>query len=155
MVKSIFLVIALSIFLVGCGDKDEATNVPDNAPIEEETTNNSNTTNNTADTSYNFTQFNLEVDYPNNQKYDVEYENETTGSEAKIEDQVNNNVVQGNEAINQLVPIFETLKFDNTTSDEDVLNQVIEAFNISNDYIEIELDVQFADGIEKEYRKIQ
>lgn len=155
MVKSIFLVIALSIFLVGCGDKDEATNVPDNAPIEEETTNNSNTTNNTADTSYNFTQFNLEVDYPNNQKYDVEYENETTGSEAKIEDQVNNNVVQGNEAINQLVPIFETLKFDNTTSDEDVLNQVIEAFNISNDYIEIELDVQFADGIEKEYRKMQ
>lgn len=172
MKQTFLLAIGLSVLLVGCGDNDEANNVPDNAPVEEEGTNNNNNNNsatnntndnnnnnnnnagNTADT-YNFTHFGLEVDYPNNKKYEVEYENESTGAEASIDDEVNNNRVQGNDAIDQLLPLFESLKFDSTTAEEDVLNQVIETFNINNDYTEIELDVEFADGTKKEYRKMQ
>ena len=90
---ALLLAIGTSAFLVACGDKDEATNLPDNAPTEQNTTNNntsntSNTTTTTKDAAFNFTHFDLDVKYANNQSYEVSYENEATGAEAEIEEKI-------------------------------------------------------------------
>ena len=154
---ALLLAIGTSAFLVACGDKEEVTNLPDNAPTEQKTTNNntSNTTTTTKEASFNFTHFDLDVKYANNQSYEVSYENEATGAEAKIEDEVNNTVVQGNDAANQLIPIFEGFTFDATTDDDVVIDQVLQKFNLPDNYLEVEIEVKFADGKEREYRRVK
>lgn len=157
---ALLLAIGTSAFLVACGDKDEATNLPDNAPTEQNTTNNntsntSNTTTTTKDAAFNFTHFDLDVKYANNQSYEVSYENEATGAEAEIEDEVNNTIVQGNDAVNQLIPIFEGFTFDANTDDDVVIDQVLQKFNLPDNYLEVEIEVKFADGKEREYRRVK
>ena len=101
--KKLIILVATSALLVACGDKDEANNVPDNPPVEQ---NQSTTNTATSDAPFNFTHFDLDIEYADNKSYDVSYENEANGAEAKIEDEVNNSVVQGNDATNTLLPIF-------------------------------------------------
>ncbi len=154
---ALLLAISASAFLVACGDKEDATNVPANAPVEESNTTNNNVENSTstADTAYNFTHFDLDVTYANNKSYEVSYENETTGAEAKIEDEINNKKETGNQAIDTLAPIFGSFKFDVATANDDVINEVLQKFNLADNYREFELEIKFADGTEKEYKKVQ
>ncbi|MEK4628889.1 MAG: YusW family protein [Solibacillus sp.] len=152
--KKMILTVAFStsLLLVACGDKDEATNVPDNAPVETNKNNTAGDTSTTVNAPFNFTHFDLDVEYPNKRTYDVEYENETAGAEAKIEDELNNKITQGNEAMNTLIPIFESLTFDHTTADAQVIDEVLQKFNLSELYFEFDLEVKFTDGTTKEYR---
>lgn len=155
MKKSVlFLAIGATLFLAACGDKDEATNVPNNAPVEQNNSPN-NATTTTTDSPFNFTHFDLEVEYTGKKSYKVDYENEKTGTEAKIDDEVNNKVTSGNEAVNTLVPIFEQLTFDASTPDEQLFTEILEKFNLPDNYVEIELEVKFADGTSKEYHKVK
>lgn len=156
--KKTFLVSAmgLTLFLAACGnDNDTATNVPNDAPQEQNNSGVTETNTNTTDNRFAFTHFDLSVDYAGNKSYDVEYENESTGAEAKIEDDLNNNKVQGNDAIDQLIPIFEKFSFDAATADDQIIDEVLKAFNLSNDYQEFELEVRFADGVVKEVNRMQ
>ncbi|AWE07417.1 hypothetical protein DCE79_08550 [Lysinibacillus sp. 2017] len=154
---ALFLAISASVFLVACGDKEDATNVPDNAPVEGSNTTNNNVDNTTsnADAAFNFTHFDLDVTYANNKSYEVSYENETTGAEVKIEDDINNKKETGNQAVDTLAPIFGSFTFDATTANDDVINEVLQKFNLANDYKEFELEIKFPDGTEKEYKKVQ
>ena len=157
MKKTAFLsALGLSLFLVACGnDKETATNVPNDAPTEQETGSNTTTNNNTTNAPFTFTHFDLSVDYADNKSYDVDYENENSVVEAKIEDDLNNNTVQGDSAMDQLLPIFENFTFDASTADEEIIDEVLKAFNLSTDYREFDLDVRFADGVEKEVKRQQ
>ena len=162
MKKIAFLsALGISLFLVACGnDKDTATNVPKDAPTEQETgsnttTNNNTTNNNTTNAPFTFTHFDLSVDYADNKSYDVDYENESSGVEAKIEDDLNNNTVQGDSAMDQLLPIFENFTFDASTADDKIIDEILKAFNLSTDYREFDLEIRFADGVEKEVKRQQ
>ncbi|KGR74334.1 YusW family protein [Ureibacillus manganicus] len=160
----------LAIFLAGCGNDDKVTDVPDNAPVEGTTANTQNQTNNTTtnnqgetsqtatnttqttNAAFNFTNFDLDVEYENNQEYDVDYDNEQNGMEAEIKDDRQNSQLKGDEAFAVLSPIFESLKFDKNTSDEEVISEVMNAFNLDENYKTFELEVKFTDGTEKEYK---
>lgn len=156
---ALFLAISASVLLVACGDKEDATNVPDNAPVEGSNTTNNNVDNTTSTgttaTAFNFTHFDLDVTYANNKSYEVSYENETTGAEVKIEDDINNKKETGNQAVDTLAPIFGSFTFDATTANDEVINEVLQKFNLANDYKEFELEIKFPDGTEKEYKKVQ
>lgn len=154
---AMIIAIGASAFLAACGDKDEATNVPDNAPVEQSNTTNTSVENptNATNSPFNFTHFELDASYVDNKSYEVSYENESTGAEAKIEDEVNNSIIEGNQAMDKLVPIFESLTFDATTPDDEVINEVLQKFELTDNYKELEIDVQFADGTKKEYRQVQ
>lgn len=149
-------VVGLALFLVACGDDNEtATNVPDDAPQEQNNGGATDTNTNTMDNRFAFSHFNLSVDYAGNKSYDIDYENESTGAEAKIEDDFNNKVAQGNEAVDELVPIFEKFTFDASTDNDKIIDEVLIAFNLSKDYQEFDLEVRFADGVEKDVKHIQ
>lgn len=158
---ALLTVMGLTLFMAACGDNndddDAATNVPDDAPQEQEGSTSTNTVsdNNSEESPFAFTHFDLDVEYAGNKSYDVDYENESTGAEAKIEDDFNNNIIQGNDAIDQLMPIFENFTFDASTPDDQIIEEVLSAFNLSNDYQEFELEVRFADGVQKEINRKQ
>lgn len=51
----------------------------------------------------------------------------------------------------KLTPFFEGLSFDQNTENQEVINQVKDAFSVDDNYQTFELEVKFPDGTEKEY----
>ncbi|MGM9924529.1 MAG: YusW family protein [Bacillus sp. (in: firmicutes)] len=158
------------LILGGCGDddandKDTVNNPPENAPVEQDDDTINNTTENTNNTenqngnaatntsSIPFTSFDLDVDYGNFQSFEVEYENDTDGMQAKIEDELNNRKLRGDEALAEMQNRFQTYKFNKNTADDEVIKEVLESFDLKDDYKQIDLEIKFADGTEKEYLK--
>lgn len=151
--KGLFILSTLSIgILAACGDDEEVTNAPDNAPVEQE---NGAAVPIPADAPFNFTQFSLDVDYGVNKSLEVSYDNESTGVEAAYESDLSNEKLNGNDAYTKMEPIFKGFTFDINTSNEEVIQQVKEAFNVEEDYKELEIDIRFSDGAEKEYRDVK
>jgi hypothetical protein len=144
--------------LAACGANNDSTDAPapENAPVQENNNNNNTNqqenTNQNAETTFNFTDFDLDVDYGNRESYEVEYEHEKEDTETKLEDDRNSIELEGQEAFDQLRPQLEKLSFDQNTSDDEVIAEVLQAFNIGDDYEEFELEVTFNDGTEKEYK---
>ena len=167
----------------GNDNNDEVTTKPENAPTEGTTNNNgttednnnngnmandgntnndmngegATTTNNAVtnanNNAFDFTHFSLDVDYAGAQDFDVEYENEQSGVEASYEDNVNNNRYYGNDAYDRMESVFQSFKFNKDTSEDEVIKEVLNAFNLPGDYQKFDLEIRFADGTEKEYKK--
>lgn len=169
MKKSLALLACCSLLFLGaCGDNDEVTNPPENAATENDTnnnnsstdTNNSSNSNNSGTTTEQtsnipFYSFDLDVEYPEFKSFEVEYENDNDGMEAKIKDELKNRKLTGDEAFNELQGRFEQFKFDAGTTEADVVNEVLQSFELSDTYNEFELEVKFPDGTEKEYRVVK
>ena len=179
-----WLAIPLSLLLLAaCGNdnNDEVTNTPENAPTEGTTDNNGTTNNDTtnnnnnnanndmngegatngnntvtnANNSFDFTEFSLDVDYSATQDFEVEYENDESGVEASYKDDVNNEKLYGNDAYGKIESMFKSFTFDKNTSEDEVISEVLKAFNVPEDYQQFDLEVRFADGTEKEYYKVK
>ncbi|WP_155593722.1 YusW family protein [Lysinibacillus cavernae] len=151
--KFLLAVSLMTAILYGC-NKDEVKDVPANAPA------NQNATQQTGDTptdqvTFNFLEFSLDVDYSATESYEVEYEDKKSGIEAKLQDDRKNVRLQGDEAYTKLEPLFKQLNFDSTAPNDEVIDQVIKVFNIEEDYQSIEVDVEFVDGNEKEFKRIK
>ncbi|MEW9108532.1 MAG: YusW family protein [Cytobacillus gottheilii] len=151
------ITLILSIVLAACGDNDEVENPPQNAAEDEQqqTEENNATNDNNDTTGYNFTHFDLDADYQDmNDAVEVDYENETNNQmEASYRDQSQDIDLNGAEAMEELDSIFSSFNFDENTPDEEVLTTVSEAFSIPEDAQNIELEIQFSGGTEKEYRR--
>ncbi|WP_396129141.1 YusW family protein [Exiguobacterium mexicanum] len=141
------LPVTASLFLMaGCGDSDEVTNQPSEAPVEDEANSDNNS-------MYTFDKFELDVDYTDvNDAIKVDYEKETNSTEASYERKEDDLNLNGDEAMQELDSLFGQLNFDKDTPDEEVLNQIKATFNVE-DARSIEADVTFTDGTEKEYRE--
>lgn len=140
--------------LYGCND-EEVKDAPADAPVESNATQDENNNATTESTLFNFTNFSLDVDYSVTESYEVEYENDKSGMEAELEDDRNNEKLRGDEAYTKLEPLFKQLTFDSTTPNDEVIDQVISVFNIADDYESVEVEVKFADGNEKEFKRMK
>jgi hypothetical protein len=153
-IKIFFTLFFTLTILQGCNiaDNDSASPPP---PVEKDNdlTNQENTRQGEVNL-FNFTSFYLDVDYSKNQSYEIDYESDQDGMESEITDELSNKTLKGNDAFDQLRPKFENFTFDSSTPDEDVISEVSKAFNISKNYYSFELDVEFTDGKEKRYNKI-
>lgn len=175
----LFLSIIIGMFILyGCNnDEEKVTNRTDDAPVEQENGNRDDLGIGTDDQDddmddqnddvdddqvtgeglqnagkIHFTSFDLDIDYADNKEFDVDYENETDGMEAELKDTVKaNEHLQGDAAFNRLKPIFESFAFDKNTPDDEVISQVLKAFDLDDNFIEFELEIDFADGTKKEY----
>jgi len=143
----------MTVILYGC-NKDEVKDVPANAPADQNATQQTGETP-TDQVTFNFLEFSLDVDYSATESYEVEYEDKKTGIEAKLEDDRKNEKLQGDEAYTKLEPLFKQLNFDSTTSNDEVIDKVIKVFNIEDKYQSIEVDDEFVDCNEKEFKRIK
>lgn len=157
---SIFLTLTfLSILVVGCnGTGDNTKNVNENATVSESGANDKTEADqseyvkdNTNTTTFSFSEFDLEVDYKDNQSYEVDYENDKNGTQASVENDLKNQKLVGNEAYAELEPLLKKLTFTSKSTDEEVKKEILSVFNIKEGYQKIDLDVKFTDGVVKEY----
>ena len=95
----------------------------------------------------------MDADYSMTESFEAEYENEQSGVEASIEDDVNGENLYGDEAYARFEPIFQGFTFDQSTPDDEVIAEVLKGFDLAEDYQDIEIEVRFADGTEKEYHQ--
>ncbi|MFJ7975438.1 YusW family protein [Peribacillus sp. JNUCC 23] len=152
----LFVSFAALILLAACGNKNEV----DNPPAEEKAgQTNSGNANVEQDQIQNtelaskgkFKEFELGVEYAGDKEYSVDYD--TLGDmEASIEDEINGEHIYGDDAMSQLNTKFEQLTFTKDTSDNEVIKEVLQVFNLDENYQEFELDVHFDDGTKKEYK---
>ncbi|MGD6833959.1 YusW family protein [Sutcliffiella halmapala] len=159
-ILSVLFILLSAVVISGCGtDNDNMSAPPENAPAQDETQapGDESTTEEglngdlESQTGHTFTKFDLDVEYKDNKKYEADFEAEGNG-EAEIEDTVNDQAINGDEAYNELSPMLEQLKIDANSDEQEVVTQVLEEFSLGKDYTEFELEVTFADGTSKEYK---
>ncbi|MCT6925098.1 YusW family protein [Metasolibacillus sp.] len=143
-----WLFIPLSIFLLAACNSDKVTEVPVTTPSNPDSAANENQ----PTASLAFTKFSLEVSYGLTEKYEADYENDNEGIEAEIDDKVNGEKLKGNDAYAKLEPLLQKLAFDATTDNATIAAEVLDAFGLSTDYTEFELEVRFTDGTQKEFK---
>ncbi|MGX9134632.1 YusW family protein [Rummeliibacillus sp. JY-2-4R] len=156
--------LGMVIVLFGCSDDARKPKAVDAIPVSGSSSNiqteSANTTNqNISDTisiqvekKFTFSKFSLDIDYANNQTYELDYEKNSNRIEAEIEDERINKKVIGKKAYNMIIPELNKLTFDKYSSDADVKREILTVFNINENYKKIEIEVRFADGADKEYR---
>ena len=165
MKKSLMLVLCSSLLILSaCGnDEDTVNNTNHDTTTEQNNTvpdpntntNDGTTTQNESNTTLPFSSFNLDVDYANFQSFEVEYEDDVDETEAKIEDELNNKTIRGDEAYQELLKHFDQFKFDQNSSTDEVIQEVLESFNLKSDFQKFELEITFSDGTEKEYHLVK
>lgn len=107
------------------------------------------------DLKLSFNEFDLKANYKDTKKdYEADYKHKTASDkpEVKLDDSKTNERLAGDEALTKLTPLLQQLKFDKDTKDEDVINQVVDVFQLDKDYEKFDLKVVFTDGTKKEYK---
>ena len=145
----------------GTVDETMNNNNNGNGTVDETMNNNNNTATNddadertgikVADVNYAFTHFDLDVEYANDNSYDIEYENDGNNIYAELDDELKGVKYKGDKAYDNFVNALKQLTFDEKTSDEDVRKEVLKAFGLDENYQSFELEVKFQNGDEKHY----
>lgn len=154
------LLLSSSMALAACGSSDEVTE-----PIQNDNATDPNDSNADAATSggidsgnvggetFGFTEFDLGVDYPDqDDAYDVSYEEDREKVEAEYKNTFEKMDLTGNDAWDQIEKAFANMELQPDMTKEDVILQVVEAFGIKDGYNNIEVDVKYKGGEEKEYQ---
>lgn len=162
MKKSLMLLLCSSLLILSaCGDDKDAVNNTNNDTTTEQNstvpdpntnTNDGTTTQNESNTTLPFSSFDLDVDYANFQSFEVEYEDDVDETEAKIKDELNNRTLRGDEAFQEMQNRFQQFTFNQNSSKEEVVNEVLKSFELDDTYEKFELEITFSDGTEKEYQ---
>lgn len=104
--------------------------------------------------TFGFTEFDVSVDFPeDDDMIEISYEEDRDKVEAEYKNQLTETDVSGNDAMSEIEPGLSQLELTAETTDEDVISQVIEAFGIEEGFTEIEIEIRFPDGTEKEYQQ--
>ncbi|WP_233254384.1 YusW family protein [Salipaludibacillus keqinensis] len=99
----------------------------------------------------NFHEFELDVEYADGE-YEVEYEYNDGNPEAEIEDSRAgaDTEMEGQEALDELEGKLTQLDLTADSSEEEVFSAVIDAFDLEEDYDELEVELEFFDDGELE-----
>ena len=101
-----------------------------------------------------YSDFDLAVDYSNDLEYEVELEldkNINNAVKSEIDDDLNNVKKSGAEAFNDLYPLVNELTITQETSKDDAIQEILNTFNLADDYQKFELEIKFNDGTKLEF----
>lgn len=103
-----------------------------------------------------FSEIEIDVDYVDGSDFEVDIDKDGQGNyQAKLEDEINNKKLKGIEAFDALYPALQKLEITKDSSQDEVINQVISAFELNGDYKEIDVEIIFSDGTKIEFEDRQ
>ncbi|WP_170289355.1 YusW family protein [Metabacillus lacus] len=152
----VFLISGLVIS--GCNTSDDMTR--DDAVLEEnqserEATDAAPPQSETAETdALRFKEFELEVEYEDG-TYEAEYEGTELGEEGEIEDGLNGSELKGEEAVSALKARLDNLTITADSQDQEVIQEVLEKFQLPEDYKSFKLKINYTDDREVRYEDSQ
>lgn len=143
-----------ALILGACLDDDEVT---------KDTTNN-NTSNDINDSNpgenpedlpaytFGFKRFELHVDFSNpEESIDVLYNEKQHATDAEYTNKLTDENLKGSEAMGQLEPILKSLAITEDLTGDEVIEQIVKAFKLKDDFTSIEAVVTYLNGDKKEY----
>ncbi|GKV57277.1 hypothetical protein NCCP2222_32240 [Sporosarcina sp. NCCP-2222] len=152
----IALISLMVISLAACGSdqndpsaEEGTTNVPASQP------NDTTTTDKTSDTDQikadmdklSFQEIEVEISYGKDKEYEAEIEQDQNEPiKAKIEDEVNQIYLNGQEAFDDLYPKVQQFDLSNESTKEETINQVLKVFNLQADYEKFEVEITYNEG---------
>ncbi|SEH79802.1 YusW-like protein [Halobacillus karajensis] len=92
-----------------------------------------------------FKEFDLEIDYVDSLSFEVEYYTSKDQTSAAIHE-IDQEKIVGEKALNQLTPHFMELSFDQDSTEEEVIDDVIHVFGLDDTYKEFKLRVIYNNG---------
>ncbi|WP_227396663.1 YusW family protein [Jeotgalibacillus aurantiacus] len=141
----------MTFLLAACGD-DETVNNP--APEEEQSGQQSDSGSSQDNTDIPYLEFDIDVDYEGNDNdFETTYDAEGETIKASFEDEQNMMMLSGDDAFQEMQPVLSSFEFTVDTPDEEVINAVIEGFEIEEGFQSIDVEIKFEDGTEKDYER--
>lgn len=105
----------------------------------------------------NFHDIEIEISYGEDREFELSLDRDDDDNriDAEIEDEINNVFFEGRDAFEHIFPKLESLELSSDSAEEEVIEQVLNAFDLPNDYDKFEIEVYFNDGkrIDFEHRK--
>lgn len=168
----LFSILLISTILAACGNtdsnNDEMDNGTNNENVDTETAeDNTGTTNddqandeqaNTDDSEMKekmdeleYTDFELEVDYGQDVEYEAEIEQKNDMVKADLDDDRNGEDLDGQAAFDKIYPLVQQLTIQKDTPKEDAIAEVLDVFDLEDDYEKFELEIVFSDGVKTEF----
>lgn len=95
-----------------------------------------------------YAEFEIEVDYGNDKEYEAKIETDDGMLESKLEDELNNRKVRGQEAFDEIYPKLKNLSFTKDMPKDEAIRNALEAFDLPDDYVKFEMEVTFHDNTE-------
>ena len=103
-----------------------------------------------------YSDFELAVEYSNDLDYEVELEKSSNNTvKSEIDDDVNNVKKSGVEAFDESYPLVKELTITQETSKDDAIQEVLNTFNLPDDYQKFELEIKFNDGKKVEFEDVK
>ena|SRR5690625_2741625 len=94
----------------------------------------------------------IEVEYPDNTEYQVEIEKDAQGNyKVELEDEIENIKLKGIDAFEAIIPNLEKVEITKESNHDDIINQIISAFELNGDFDEFEIEIVFSDGSMMEF----
>lgn len=163
------LSISFVLLLGACGSTDNNSDSNNNQPVSEGMEDNNENLNSEANdqneeakqgdektekmNDIGISEFELEVEYTNGE-YEAEIEKSSSGEyEAELEDELDNNNLKGDEAFNHIYDLVKKVDVNSDSSEKEVYDEFLNAFDLTDDYDEIEIEITFEDGSELEYEE--
>ncbi|SES38851.1 YusW family protein [Salipaludibacillus aurantiacus] len=130
-------------------DNNAITDNENNFTNNEENAENGNAGSEAGDDWYEglaFSEFELDAEYEDGE-YEAEYEYNDGNPEAEIEDTRDGNLeLGGQEALDELEQILPQLELTGENREDEVFEAVLAAFDLEDDYDELEVEIEFFDG---------
>lgn len=99
-----------------------------------------------------FYEIELEVEYVDGKEYEIKIEKDDNRPyKAQIEDELNNMYLNGEAAFDELYPKVEQLQLSSESDQSEVIEQVLDIFNLADNYTTFEIEVKFHDGSELDF----
>ena len=95
-----------------------------------------------------YAEFEIEVDYAEDKEYEASIEVDNGQLESKLEDELNNREVKGQEAFDEIYPRLKNFTFTKDMPKEEAIRNALEAFDLPDDYVKFDLEVTFKDNTE-------
>ncbi|SFJ98251.1 YusW-like protein [Halobacillus dabanensis] len=155
--KNIIILVMLSMLvLTGCNTGAPEERAQDSQPQQMSTErtdgikNVSHPIGNKEGTKLPFMVFDLEIDYVDTLSYEIEYRQQGDQTTAVI-NEIGKEEISGEKAFDQLTPHFMELSFDEESSKDEVINDVLNVFGLDETYKEFKLYVTYNNGQRLEY----
>lgn len=96
-----------------------------------------------------FYEFELEVSYGNDKEFEIQIEHHSNGDvEAEVEDELNDkNINDDLDAFNYIYPNAKKLNVSQDMDKQDAIDQILQAFDLPDDYEKIDIEFEFEDGV--------
>lgn len=105
-------------------------------------------------TDLNFQEIEIEISYGPDNEYEAKIEHHDNGDvEAEVEDELNNVKIEDDlEAFNHIYPKVKQLNITQDAANEEVIQEVLSAFDLEDNYEDFKVEIEFNDGTEVSFK---